>query len=238
MLSILASEAQSHGVRLSDEQLAQFSRYLALLRAWSGKANLVGDDDAEVVQRRHFAESIALGAALREREVLRPDASVLDVGAGAGFSGVSLKIVWPSITLTLLEATAKKTAFLSALVADLGWGGDVPVHTGRAETLAHDPKLREQFDLVVARAVAPLPTLLELTLPFARVSGRVAMPKGSRAAEEVEAASNATRVLGARLFVVQLRVPGPEQTLVVALKQRSTPAEYPRRDGVPAKTPL
>jgi 16S rRNA (guanine527-N7)-methyltransferase len=237
MLSILASECEKYGVRLSDQQLAQFERYLALLQEWAPRVNLVGDDDVEVVQRRHFAESVALGAALREREVLRPDSSVLDVGAGAGFSGVSMKIVWPSIRLALLEATTKKTAFLSALAGELGWT-DTAVHTGRAETLGHDPGLRERFDLVVARAVAPLPALLELTLPFARVGGRVATPKGSRAEEEVRAASNATKVLGARLFSVPLRVPGPEQTLVVALKQRPTPAAYPRRDGVPTRSPL
>lgn len=237
MLSILASECDSYGVRLTEGQLAQFERYLTLLQAWSPNVNLVGDDDAEVVQRRHFAESVALGAALREREVLRPDSSVLDVGAGAGFSGISMKIVWPSIRLALLEATAKKTAFLSATVAELGWS-DVEVQTGRAETLAHDPALRERFDLVVARAVAPLPALLELTLPFARVGGRMATPKGSRAEDEVKASANAAKVLGARLFAVPLRVPGPEQTLVVALKQRATPTAYPRRDGVPAKSPL
>jgi 16S rRNA (guanine527-N7)-methyltransferase len=237
MVLNLQTEAAVYGVKLTGEQISQFQRYLELLRAWSSRANLVGDDDPEVVQRRHFVESIALGAALREREILRPDASVLDVGAGAGFSGVSMKIVWPSIRLALLEATAKKTAFLSALIEALGWG-DVEVHTGRAETLGHDEALRERFDLVVARAVAPLPALLELTLPFARVGGRVATPKGSRVDDEVSAAANALRLLGARLFVVPFRVPGPEQKLVVALKQRPTPRAYPRRDGTPASSPL
>ncbi len=237
MLSILKTEALVYGVKLSDEQIARFTGYLALLQEWSARANLVGDDAAEVVQRRHFLESIALGAALREREILRPDSMVLDVGAGGGFSGVTMKIVWPSIRLTLLEATAKKTAFLSALVHALGWP-DVEVRTGRAETLGHDEALRDRFDLVVARAVAPLAVLLELTLPFARVGGRMATPKGSRAEEEVKAAATALRVLGARVFVMPFNVPGPEQKLVVALKQRPTPGAYPRRDGVPAGSPL
>jgi 16S rRNA (guanine527-N7)-methyltransferase len=237
MLSILKTEALVYGVKLGDGQIAQFAGYLALLQEWSARANLVGDDGAEVVQRRHFLESIAFGAALREREILRPDASVIDVGAGAGFSGATMKIVWPSIRLTLLEATAKKTAFLSALADVLGWA-DVEVLTGRAETLGHDDTLRERFDLVVARAVAPLPTLLELTLPFARIGGRMATPKGSRAADEVKDAANALRVLGARVFVVPFKVPGPDQKLVVALKQRATPEAYPRRDGVPAGSPL
>jgi 16S rRNA (guanine527-N7)-methyltransferase len=237
MLSILAEGALEHGVKLREEQISAFERYLELLQGWRSRANLVGHDDAETVQRRHFVESIALGAALREREILRPDASVVDVGAGAGFSGVTMKIAWPLLRLTLIEATAKKTAFLSELVGELGWD-DVQVHTGRAESLGHDAALRERFDLVVARAVAPLPTLLELTLPFARVGGRVATPKGSRVRDEVAASARALDVLGAKIFTMPLRVPGPEQTLVVALKQRPTPTEYPRREGVPAKSPL
>jgi 16S rRNA (guanine527-N7)-methyltransferase len=237
MLEILKTGVQKYGVKLQDGQILQFERYLELLIEWSGRANLVGDVNAEVVQRRHFLESIALGAALREREILRPGATVVDVGAGAGFPGVALKIVWPSIRLTLIEATAKKTAFLTALIDALGFGA-TPVLTGRAESLAHDAALRERFDLVVARAVAPLPALLELTLPFARIGGRVVTPKGSRVEEEVAASANALRVLGARVVVVPFDVPGPKQQLVTAVKQRATPAEYPRRDGVPATLPL
>lgn len=222
---------------MSPAQLAQFETYLALLAEWSQRMNLVGNTDPEVVEQRHFLESIALGAALREREILRPESSVLDVGAGAGFPGVVLKIVWPATRLSLLEATAKKAAFLAALIDALGFD-QTPVLTGRAETLGHRPDLRGQFDLVVARAVAPLPTLLELTLPFARVGGRVVTPKGSRVDEELAAAARALDLLGGKAFTVPLRVPGPPQTLVAVVKQRDTPAGYPRRPGLPAKTPL
>ncbi len=237
MTEKLAAEARTYGVILSETQVRQFERYLALLTDWSARANLVGDVDPRIVTQRHFLESLALGAALREREILRPDADVLDVGAGAGFPGVVLKVAWPGIRLTLLEATAKKTAFLSALVADLGLE-DTTVLTGRAETLAHDPALRGRFDLVVARAVAALPALLELTLPFARVGGRVASPKGSRATDEIAAAKRALETLGAQTMALPFNVPGPPQILVVAVKLRETPAEYPRRPGVPAQSPL
>jgi 16S rRNA (guanine527-N7)-methyltransferase len=237
MLDLLSSGALAHGVKLDGPRLRRFERYLDLLREWAPRVNLVADAAPDIVQRRHFVEAIALGAALRERELLRPDSLVLDVGAGAGFPGVPMKIVWPSIQLTLLEATAKKAAFLSALVAALELD-DTPVFTGRAEALGHDPSLRGRFDLVLARAVAPLPALLELTLPFARLGGRVATPKGSRAAAEIEASANALRVLGARAFSMPLPVAGPAQTLIVALKLRPTPDDYPRRDGVPAKAPL
>ena len=232
-----APETSVYGIALSDGQLGQFQRFLALLTDWSQRMNLVGNADPDVVVRRHFAESIALGAALREREILRPDGRVLDLGAGAGFPGIPMKIVWPGLTLTLLEATEKKARFLAAAVEALALDG-TDVVTGRAETLGHDAKLRERFDLVVARAVAPLPVLLELALPFARVGGRVAMPKGSRAAAEISGATAALATLGGKLYAMPLRVPGPEQTLVVALKQAPTPPEYPRRAGVPAKSPL
>ncbi len=237
MLATLSREAEAYGVDLSPDHVRQFERYFDLLVAWSGRTNLVGSIDVDVVQRRHFLESIALGAALREREILRPGARVLDVGAGAGFSGVVLKIVWPSIRLTLLEATAKKAAFLSALVERLQFG-ETTVLAGRAETFGHAPELRARFDLVVARAVAPLPTLLELTLPFLRVGGRLATPKGSRAAAELGAARRALSVLSARAFSVPLPIPGPKQTLIVVVKQGETSPEYPRRPGVPAKSPL
>jgi 16S rRNA (guanine527-N7)-methyltransferase len=237
MLESLPAEALEYGIRLSDEQVGAFQRYFLLLVEWSKRANLVGDTSEDVVLRRHFLESIALGAALREREILRPDANVLDLGAGAGFPGIVLKIVWPAIRLSLIEATAKKTAFLSAVVDDLVLA-DVQVLTGRAETLGHDPALRERFDLVVARAVAPLRVLVELALPFARVGGRLVTPKGSRAEAEVAAAEGALGVLGGQAFVVPFRVSGPPQRLVAVLKRRPTPPAYPRRPGIPSKNPL
>jgi 16S rRNA (guanine527-N7)-methyltransferase len=237
VLETLAVEAEHYGVRLSGEQMGQFERYLRLIADWSTRINLVSDASPEVVIRRHVLESIALGATLREREVLRPGARVLDVGAGAGFPGAVLKIAWPAIALTLLEATAKKGAFLQALVEEAPLT-DTTVVIGRAETRGHDPALRERFDLVVARAVAPVRTLAELSLPFARVGGRVVSPKGSRAAAEVAEADRALRMLGGRALTVPFRVPGPPQTLVVLVKESGTPDLYPRRAGVPARSPL
>jgi 16S rRNA (guanine527-N7)-methyltransferase len=237
MPDILRRHAAEYGVRLREEQLAQFDAYLRLLADWSERVNLVGSADPEVVQRRHMLESIAIGAALREREALRPDSAAIDVGAGAGFPGVPIKIAWPGVRLTLLEATAKKAAFLRTLVAALALD-ETEVVTGRAEVLAHDPRLRERFDVVLARAVAPLAALLELTLPFARVGGRVAAPKGSRVDAELGAAKAALDTLGGRAFVMPLHLPGPKQTLVIVAKQRETPPAYPRRAGVPRKSPI
>jgi 16S rRNA (guanine527-N7)-methyltransferase len=237
VLELLARDVSVYGTGLSGAQMRQFEQYLLLLTKWSARVNLVADVDPKVVQQRHFLESIALGTALREREMMRPGSEVLDVGAGAGFPGAVLKIVWPSIRLTLLEATAKKTAFLAALVGGLGLG-DTRVLTGRAEDLAHEPDLRDGFDLVVSRAVAPLPALLELTLPFARIGGRAVCPKGSRAAAELGASRRALDLLGARAITIPFNVPGPPQSLVIAVKQRETPADYPRRSGIPRRSPL
>jgi 16S rRNA (guanine527-N7)-methyltransferase len=236
MLKRLADDARAYGVKLDSDAIERFERYLTVLTDWSQRMNLVGDASPDVVERRHFGESLALGAALREREVLRPGSDVLDVGAGAGFPGVPLKIAWPAIRLTLLEATAKKAAFLEALRDALGLEFDVV--TGRAETLAHEEALRGRFDLVLARAVAALPELLELTLPFARPGGRVVTVKGSRVEAEVAAAAGAAATLGGRIFTMQLRVEGPDQSIVAVVKTGETPPEYPRAPGVPHKRPL
>lgn len=226
-LDTLREAARAHGVSLDDAVLQRFERYQQLLAEWSKRMNLVGDPSPDTVQRRHFLESIALGAALRERELMRPNSTILDVGSGAGFPGAVLKIVWPSLRLTLVDATARKTAFLSALVDALELQ-DTRVLTGRAEALAQEPALRAQFEVVTARAVAPLPALAELTLPFARVGGRVVAPKGSRAALELERASPALRILGGRGLILPFRVPGRAQNLAVIVKLRETPAEFPR----------
>jgi 16S rRNA (guanine527-N7)-methyltransferase len=237
MLDILVAEATRYGVRLDEQQIAQFRQYLSLLNEWSRRANLVGDAAPEVVQRRHFAESVALGAALREREILRPQSRVIDVGAGAGFPGIPIKLAWPACSLTLLEATAKKTAFLQAVIDALGLT-DATVVTARAERAGHDPKLRGRFDIAFARAVAPLPALLELALPLVRVGGRMVTPKGSRAEREVTEAAGALATLRGRAFVVPFGVPGPPQRLVVVVKMGETPAAYPRREGLPVRAPL
>ena len=237
MLQIVADEAPAYGVRLSAAQLEQLQRYHDLLVARSATANLVGDASTEVLQRRHILESIAFGGALREREILKPDSSIVDVGAGAGFPGIVLAIVWPTVQLTLIEATTKKAAFLRDAAAEAGLP-EARVLDGRAEDLGRDETLRESFDLVVARAVAPLRVLLELTLPFARVGGRVATPKGSRAETELNEANHALEQLHGRAFSMPLRVPGPAQTLIVVRKEASSPPEYPRRAGQPAKNPL
>jgi 16S rRNA (guanine527-N7)-methyltransferase len=168
-----------------------------------------------------------------------PEAAI-DIGSGAGFPGLPIKIVRPRLTLTLLEAHGRRSAFLQRLVQRLGLK-DVTVINSRAEELAHDPGHRETYDLALARAVAPLAVLIELALPFLKVGGLLAAPKGSGARREAQEALAALRTCGGLLESLRpLEVPGAETapTLVLMRKTSSTPERFPRRPGIPAKRPL
>jgi 16S rRNA (guanine527-N7)-methyltransferase len=190
------------------------------------------------VDRRHFGESLALLRVLEDAGLLRSPA--IDIGSGAGFPGVPIKIVRPELRLTLLEATGKKVAFLTLLVEALGLR-DVSVVHGRAEEVAHDPAHRERYLLALARAVAPLRVLVELALPFLQIGGVLAAPKGSAARREVEEAATALQACGGEVEAVRplpLAPKGPVPTLVLVRKVAPSPAHLPRRPGIPAKRPL
>jgi 16S rRNA (guanine527-N7)-methyltransferase len=237
-MELLTHIAGALGLTLDSRQLGQFEEYYRLLVSANERTNLTSVTAYEEVQRRHFGESLAVAAALYRTGVLRPGqaARTIDVGAGAGFPGVPIKIAHPALRLTLLESAAKKTAFLEQLAERLALA-DVAVITGRAESAAHESAHREAYDLALARAVASLPVLLELALPFLRLGGFLAAPKGSRAAQEVAAAAPALQACGGRIFVAE-RLSDSPLTLVVAEKVASTPSAYPRRPGIPAKRPL
>lgn len=239
-MELLVQTAQALGLVLPDQQIDQFEEYYRQLVAAKRRASLTSVTDYEGVQRRHFGESLAVAAALYRAGLLRPGQGrdVLDLGAGAGFPGVPIKIVHPALRLTLVEATRKKASFLEHLVAHLGLA-DVAIVGERAETLAHDPAHREKYDLVLARAVAPLAVLAELALPFLRGGGFLAAPKGSRALQELDDAGRAIELCGGRVLSAEpLPGPDPSPTLVLVEKTRPTPAAYPRRPGLPAKRPL
>jgi 16S rRNA (guanine527-N7)-methyltransferase len=203
-----------------------------------GLAGLTSLTDRELIERRHFGESLVLLEALDHMDAFGSPA--IDIGSGGGFPGVPIKIVRPELELTLLEANAKKAAFLAALVDELHLDG-VRVVNERAEVSAHDPAHRESYALALARAVAPLRVLAELTLPFLRPGGYLATPKGSSAQREVREAENALRTLGGEVALVrrlELGWPGPTPALVLVRKVAPTPERYPRRPGMPSKRPL
>ena len=194
--------------------------------------NLTAITEPEAVETLHFLDSLTLPESTLGR--------VLDVGSGAGFPGVPLKIAFPGLRMELLEATGKKAAFLRELVAALGLE-DVAVHHGRAEDLGREPSLRGAFDAVLARGVARLSTLAELTLPFLRVGGVLVAHKSADVGAEVDGAAEAVRTLGGAAPVVHsVSAPGLDdgRTLVVVEKVSATPDKYPRRAGMPAKRPI
>lgn len=242
MLSILNRGARQLGVELGTEQLDLFERYYRLLNAAGPRVRVTAVTGYEAVQQRHFLESLALLPALLEARLLVPEGRerILDLGTGAGLPGLPLKIAAPELRLTLLEATGRKAAFLGKVVAELALD-QVEVLAGRAEDVARQPDRREVYDLVVARAVAPLPTLLELALPFVRVGGALAAPKGSRVPQEVRRSERALDLLGGRLLsVAPVALPGAKHSprLVLVSKVAPTPETYPRRSGIPTKRPL
>lgn len=235
-MKLLAEGARQFGLTLTPAQLEQFQKYCDALMDWNRRFNLTAIEGRDQIQIKHFLDSLSL------LTVWRPEGQpcVMDVGAGAGFPGIPLKIACPQIRLTLVEATAKKVEFLRHIIALLGLSDAIALHE-RAETLGRRSPYREQYDLVVARAVAALPELAEYTLPFARVKGLVVAYKGPAAVQEAQQAEYALAVLGGRLErMVRVEVPGlaEERYLVLFRKIAPTPAQYPRRPGVPHKHPL
>lgn len=223
---------------LAPAQVEAFNRYTELLLRESSRLNLTALRDQRAIEGRHFGESLELVKALESLGALGSPA--IDIGSGAGFPGLAMKIARPELRITLLEATGKKARFLEMVIEELGLGG-VTVINGRAEEIAHDPDHRNAYELALARAVAPLRVLVELSLPLLRRGGYLAAHKGSAASQEVGEARNALRLCGGEVAAVEpLDVPaqGPIPVLVLIRKSAETPDAYPRRPGIPAKRPL
>ena len=222
---------------LSTEQQRAFERYSEELVAWNkSRANLTAITEPAAIETRHFLDSLSVLRVAR----LSVGTKVIDVGTGAGFPGLPLKLVCPGIQLSLLEATGKKIAFLEHIVQQLRLR-DVQLVNQRAEEAGQDPQHRENYDVVLARSVAHMPILAEYMLPLCRVGGKCIAMKGESAASEVAAAENALRLLGGRLGqLVAVELPGVVEThyLVIIQKVAATPHYYPRRPGHPSKKPL
>lgn len=241
-LATLEEEAARLGLGLDDAAYRAFARYLVLLEEWRERAGLTSLTDPVAVQRRHFGESLALLVALRAAAVLPPGepASVVDVGAGAGFPGVAMRIAEPALRLTLVESHGRRARFLETLARELELDG-VEVVTARAEEAGRDAAYREAFDVAVARAVAPLPVLVEYLLPLLRPGGVMAAPKGSGAERELAEAAAAIEALGGCADApVPLSLPDgvTPQRVIVVRRCGELPERYPRRPGIPAKRPI
>ncbi len=230
------------GVPLSSHQEARLREYTQRLLAANRRVNLTALRDESALLQRYLLDSLALLPVMAQTlgcsvEALRARSlRGIDVGSGGGAPGIPLAIAWPALRMTLVEATAKKARFLQEVTQSLEL--PVPVLSQRAEEVAHQPAHRERYDLVTARAVAALPALVELTLPFLRVGGWAFFPKGERAGEETQAALAAIQILGGE-EVQKVPYPGSDAgAIVVIRKVATTPERYPRRPGVPTRRPL
>jgi 16S rRNA (guanine527-N7)-methyltransferase len=224
------------GIQLTEAQLKAFERYESELLAWNERINLTAIRDPGQVRVKHFLDSLTCLTILREASIGR----VIDVGTGAGFPGLPLKIACPEMQLCLVESVGKKADFCRHMVRTLGLQG-VEVVQERAEVIGQAPGHRESYDWAVARAVAEMPVLVEYLLPLVRVGGTALAMKGEGAPAETHAADHAIHLLGGRLRrLVSLTLPGvaEQRYLVVIDKIAATPPAYPRRTGLPAKRPV
>ena len=221
---------------LSDQQKNQFERYFELLVEWNEKINLTAITDKEEVYLKHFYDSIApILQGLIENQPIR----LLDIGAGAGFPSLPMKILFPELDVTIIDSLNKRINFLHLLAEELGLSG-VHFYHGRAEDFAQDKAFRAQFDLVTARAVARMQVLSELTIPYLKVGGRLLALKASNAPEELEEAKNALNILFSKVEDnLQYELPnGDPRYITVVEKKKETPNKYPRKAGMPNKRPL
>lgn len=224
------------GIRLTPAQLSAFERYEAVLIEWNSRMNLTAIRDPQQIRAKHFLDSLTCICAMRETPVER----VIDIGTGAGFPGIPLKIVNPGMQLTLVESVGKKANFCRHVVEVLGLE-NVEVLQDRAEALGQNARYREKFDWAVARAVAILPVLSEYLLPLVRVGGSILAMKGESGPSEAHGSEHAFRVLGGHLkkiIPVDLPQVAEDRFLIVVNKTAATPPGYPRPTGIPSKKPL
>jgi len=236
-LSKLVQEARTlFGLTLSDRQVRALSVYESELMEWNSKFNLTAIRDEASIRTKHYLDSFSCVLAWKSN----PPARLIDVGTGAGFPGLPLKILYPAMRLTLVESVGKKAAFCQHMVELLRLT-DVDVMQARAETVGQDPRHRESYDWAVARAVAKLNVLTEYLLPLVKLGGGMLAQKGETGPAEAQAAENAMKLLGGRLSsIVPVHLPGvaDDRYLIVVEKAAATPPKYPRKPGIPVKTPL
>jgi 16S rRNA (guanine527-N7)-methyltransferase len=235
----LKTGATKFGIDLSQLQLEQFSIYYQELVSWNKRINLTSITDFKEVQIMHFLDSLSVTLAFKQ-SMIGVDLHLIDVGAGGGFPGLPLKIALPTIKLVLLEATAKKAAFLHHIEQKLNLD-NVEILVGRAEEIAHKAQYREQFNIVLSRAVAPLATLAELTLPFCAIGGSLIAQKKGVIFLEISRATKAIDILGGnrpKVKGINLAELTDQRYLIIVDKLAPTPDKYPRRPGIPAKRPL
>ena len=240
--ALTLTELASPFLDLTTAQAAAYATYRDLLIEWNGRFNLTAVTEPEQIDRRLFLDALRMVGPVSE--IGRPDPKqantnvvrMVDMGTGAGFPGLALKIALPEIDVTLIEATGKKVQFLEAVIGELGLSGIVAMHA-RAEEIGTLPEYRGVFDLVTARGVSSLAALFEMAAPLLRMGGAGLFPKGLDLADELATGQRAAKILGLTVEASDV-IADSETRLVVVRKTTETPRQYPRRPGMPAREPL
>lgn len=236
MSQIFENKLNELDITLTDKQKQQFDKFYELLVEWNKVMNLTGITEYEEVNEKHFVDSLSIVKAIDMENV----ENVIDVGTGAGFPGIPLKIAFPHLKVVLLDSLNKRINFLNEVIAELGLTDIKTIH-GRAEDYAKQAEYREKFDLCVSRAVANLSTLSEYCLPYVSVDGLFVPYKSGEIDEELENSKKAVKILGGKIEnVVKFQLPGTEigRSFVKVKKIANTNKKYPRKAGLPAKEPL
>lgn len=223
-------------INLDEDKINQFKSYQQELLEWNQKTNLTSITEPVQVEIKHFIDSLSC---LKIIDSPRSN-KIIDIGSGAGFPGIPIKIVYPNKDIILLEATQKKVDFCRHILNKFDLNPNAAL-VGRAEDIAHDVNQREKYDIAISRAVASLPALMELLLPFVKVGGTAIAMKGKDIQQELVSAERALQILGGRIELVQkifLPILEEERNLIKISKINSTPEKYPRRPGLPVKKPL
>lgn len=236
MSQIFENKLNALDIALTDEQKTQFNKFYELLVEWNKVMNLTGITDYEEVNEKHFIDSVSLVKAININNVQ----TVIDIGTGAGFPGIPLKIAFPHLKVVLLDSLNKRIKFLNTVINELQLTDIETIH-GRAEDYAKQSKYREKFDLCVSRAVANLSTLSEYCLPYVKKGGAFIPYKSGEIDEEVQQAKKAIHILGGNLDeIIKFQLPGTEinRSFIKINKVQNTNSKYPRKAGLPTKEPL
>ena len=221
-------------IDLTDLQLEQFYNYMSILIEWNKFMNLTGITDPEEVITKHFIDSLTV------LDKIDKNASIIDVGTGAGFPGIPVKIAFPETKVVLLDSLNKRIKFLNEVIEKLELK-DIEIIHGRAEECGRNKSCREKYDIAIARAVAPLNVLLEYLMPFVKVNGKCLCMKGSSSEEEIKNSKNAVKVLGGEIIKTEeFYIPNTDikRRIVQVNKIKETSNKYPRKAGTPSKEPL
>lgn len=236
MSQIFENKLNELGITLTDEQKQQFDKFYELLVEWNKVMNLTGITEYEEVNEKHFVDSVSIVKAVDINKV----ETVIDIGTGAGFPGIPLKIAFPHLKVVLLDSLNKRINFLNTVIDELGLTDIKTIH-GRAEDYAKQSEYREKFDVCVSRAVANLSTLSEYCIPYVSVGGMFVPYKSGEIDEEVMASKKAVNILGGKIEeIVKFQLPGTEigRSFIKIKKIQNTTKKFPRKAGLPAKEPL